>query len=105
MVYLFSGVSTIASGGRWNGGSKEESMRFSDDFDLIYVSSSCSLLVIDRGNQMIREIQLHDHDCSHQEPDSDLHLGNLLTKLRCFTLSFWCCAFFLKKTMLFRFLS
>ncbi|XP_023637027.1 uncharacterized protein LOC17882766 isoform X1 [Capsella rubella] len=75
------GVSTIASGGRWSGGSKEESMRFSDDFDLIYVSSSCSLLVIDRGNQMIREIQLHDHDCSHQEPDTDtdsLHLGTAL---------------------------
>lgn len=57
-------------------------MRFSDDFDLIYVSSSCSLLVIDRGNQMIKEIQLHDHDCSHQEPDTDnLHLGNLLNVL------------------------
>ncbi|CAE6101940.1 unnamed protein product [Arabidopsis arenosa] len=73
------GVSTITAGGRWSGGSKEESMRFSDDFDLIYVSSSCSLLVIDRGNQMIKEIQLHDHDCSHQEPDTDnLHLGTAL---------------------------
>ncbi|CAL9230321.1 unnamed protein product, partial [Arabidopsis halleri] len=77
--YLFSGVSTITAGGRWSGGSKEESMRFSDDFDLIYVSSSCSLFVIDRGNQMIKEIQLHDHDCSHQEPDTDnLHLGTAL---------------------------
>ncbi|KAG2300467.1 hypothetical protein Bca52824_036939 [Brassica carinata] len=65
------GVSTIAAGGR-----------FSDDFDLIYVSSICSLLVIDRGNQMIREIQLHDHDCSHHEtepePETDLHLGTAL---------------------------
>ncbi|KFK25724.1 hypothetical protein AALP_AA8G151500 [Arabis alpina] len=73
------GVSTIAAGGRWSSGSKEESMRFSDDFDLIYVSSSCSLLVIDRGNQMIKEIQLHDHDCSHHEPDTDLqYLGTAL---------------------------
>jgi len=73
------GVSTIAAGGRWSGGSKEESMRFSDDFDLIYVSSSCSLLVIDRGNQLIKEIQLHDHDCSQPEPDTDsLHLGTAL---------------------------
>nr|VDD33742.1 unnamed protein product [Brassica oleracea] len=62
-----AGVSTIATGGR-----------FSDDFDLIYVSSTCSLLVIDRGNQVIREIQLHDHDCSHHEPETDLHLGTAL---------------------------
>ncbi|KAJ0243530.1 Potassium transporter 8 [Hirschfeldia incana] len=65
------GVSTIAAGGR-----------FSDDFDLIYVSSTCSLLVIDRGNQVIREIQLHDHDCSHHEPEpeleTNLHLGTAL---------------------------
>ncbi|CAN8256282.1 unnamed protein product [Cochlearia groenlandica] len=65
------GVSTIAAGGR-----------FSDDFDLIYVSSSCSLLIVDRVNQIVREIQLHDHDCSHhhhdESPDTDLHLGTAL---------------------------
>ncbi|KAG2245299.1 hypothetical protein Bca52824_092838 [Brassica carinata] len=73
------GVSTIAVGGRRSGGStKEEMTRFSSDFDLIYVSSTCSLLVVDRGNQMIREIQLHDHDCSHHEPETDLHLGTAL---------------------------
>ncbi|CAH8370558.1 unnamed protein product [Eruca vesicaria subsp. sativa] len=72
------GVSTIAVGGRRSGGSKEETMRFSNDFDLIYVSSTCSLLVIDRGNRMIREIQLHNHDCSHHEPETDLHLGTAL---------------------------
>uniref|UniRef100_M4E3Y7 Potassium transporter n=4 Tax=Brassica campestris TaxID=3711 RepID=M4E3Y7_BRACM len=72
------GVSTIAVGGRRSGGSKEEMMRLSNDFDLIYVSSTCSLLVIDRGNQMIREIHLHDHDCSHHEPETDLHLGTAL---------------------------
>ncbi|KAL0681052.1 hypothetical protein Bca4012_047899 [Brassica carinata] len=72
------GVSTIAVGGRRSGGSKEDMMRLSNDFDLIYVSSTCSLLVVDRGNQMIREIHLHDHDCSHHEPETDLHLGTAL---------------------------
>jgi len=68
-------------------------MRFSDDFDLIYVSSSCSLLVIDRGNQLIKEIQLHDHDCSQPEPDTDsLHLGKLLEKTT-LVVYIWCCGF------------
>lgn len=53
-----------------------EDAKFSDDFDVVYVGSSCSLLVIDRGNQAIREIQLHQDDCSQQE-DDNLHLGKL----------------------------
>lgn len=56
-----------------------EDAKFSDDFDLVYVGSSCSLLVIDRGNQAIREIQLHEHDCSHEE-DSNLDLGKQETQ-------------------------
>ncbi|XP_010524312.1 PREDICTED: uncharacterized protein LOC104802407 isoform X2 [Tarenaya hassleriana] len=75
-------VSTIAGGRRGRGGSGHidgpaEDAKFSDDFDLVYVSGSCSLLVIDRGNQAIREIQLHQDDCS-QEPDRDIHLGTAL---------------------------
>lgn len=50
-----------------------EDAKFSDDFDLIYVRSSCSLLVTDRGNQAIREIQLHDSDCSYEQPDELQH--------------------------------
>ncbi|KVH92763.1 hypothetical protein Ccrd_005200 [Cynara cardunculus var. scolymus] len=41
----------------------------------MYVASSCSILVIDRGNQAIREIQLHEDDCSSYQYDSEHHLG------------------------------
>ncbi|XP_019421264.1 PREDICTED: uncharacterized protein LOC109331310 isoform X1 [Lupinus angustifolius] len=65
-----SGVTTIA-GGKWSHGGghvdgPSEEAKFSNDFDVLYVSSSCSLLVIDRGNQAIREIQLHFDDCAYQ---------------------------------------
>ncbi|CAL0330963.1 unnamed protein product [Lupinus luteus] len=65
-----SGVTTIA-GGKWSRGRSHvdgpsEEARFSDDFDVVYVGSSCSLLVIDRGSQAIREIQLSFDDCAHQ---------------------------------------
>ncbi|CAM6031061.1 unnamed protein product [Sphagnum balticum] len=55
-----SDVTTIAGGsnmtGRRDGEGKEAS--FSNDFDVIYMRSSCCLLIADRGNRMIREIQL-----------------------------------------------
>ncbi|KAE9597993.1 putative six-bladed beta-propeller, TolB [Lupinus albus] len=65
-----SGVTTIA-GGKWSrfGGHVDgpsEEAKFSDDFDVVYVGSSCSLLVIDRGNRAIREIQLRFDDCAYQ---------------------------------------
>ncbi|XVE75084.1 hypothetical protein DITRI_Ditri12bG0068300 [Diplodiscus trichospermus] len=65
-----AGVTTIA-GGKWSRGGghadgPSEDAKFSDDFDVVYVGSSCSLLVIDRGNQAIREIQLHFDDCAYQ---------------------------------------
>ncbi|KAK7309501.1 hypothetical protein RJT34_06281 [Clitoria ternatea] len=65
-----SGVTTIA-GGKWSRGGghvdgPSEEAKFSNDFDVVYVGSSCSLLVIDRGNQAIREIQLHFDDCVYQ---------------------------------------
>lgn len=73
-----SGVVTIA-GGKWSRGGGHvdgpcEDAKFSDDFDVVYVGSSCSLLVVDRGNQAIREIQLHDDDCSYHD-DDNTHLG------------------------------
>ncbi|XP_059452455.1 uncharacterized protein LOC132183076 [Corylus avellana] len=73
-----SGVTTIA-GGKWGRGGghvdgPSEDAKFSDDFDVVYVGASCSLLVIDRGNQAIREIQLNDEDCSSQY-DGSFHLG------------------------------
>ncbi|KAL0377448.1 UNVERIFIED_CONTAM: hypothetical protein Sradi_3050300 [Sesamum radiatum] len=60
-----------------------EDAKFSDDFDVVYIGSSCSLLVIDRGNQAIREIQLHEEDCSPQE-DTNLHLGIAVLAAACF---------------------
>ncbi|XP_047321918.1 uncharacterized protein LOC124925847 isoform X2 [Impatiens glandulifera] len=65
-----SGVTTIAGGkvGRGAGhvDGPSEDAKFSNDFDVFYIGSSCSLLVIDRGNHAIREIQLHFDDCAYQ---------------------------------------
>ncbi|KAL0343974.1 UNVERIFIED_CONTAM: hypothetical protein Sangu_1284800 [Sesamum angustifolium] len=82
-----TGVVTIAGGKVGRGGGHvdgpSEDAKFSDDFDVVYIGSSCSLLVIDRGNQAIREIQLHEEDCSPQE-DSNLHLGIAVLAAACF---------------------
>ncbi|PKA67282.1 hypothetical protein AXF42_Ash004775 [Apostasia shenzhenica] len=63
-----TGVTTIA-GGKWNKGGHmdgpSEDAKFSNDFEVVYIASSCSLLVVDRGNQAIREIQLHFEDCAY----------------------------------------
>lgn len=73
-----AGVVTIAGGTLSRGGGHvdgpSEDAKFSDDFDVVYVGSTCSLLVVDRGNQAIREIQLNDDECS-QKYDGDLNLG------------------------------
>ncbi|KAL6547264.1 hypothetical protein OROMI_022985 [Orobanche minor] len=65
-----AGVTTIAGGKRDRGGGHvdgpSEDAKFSNDFDVVYLGSSCSLLVIDRGNKAIREIQLHFDDCAYQ---------------------------------------
>ncbi|GMJ04760.1 hypothetical protein like AT1G70280 [Hibiscus trionum] len=65
-----SGITTIAGGKLSRGGGHvdgpSEDAKFSNDFDVVYVGSSCSLLVIDRGNRAIREIQLHFDDCAYQ---------------------------------------
>ncbi|CAM8953132.1 unnamed protein product [Rhodiola kirilowii] len=82
-----AGVVTIAggkygrSGGHVDGPS--EDAKFSDDFDVVYVGSSCSLLVIDRGNKAIREIQLHFDDCAYQY-GSGFPLGIVVLVAACF---------------------
>ncbi|XP_058114903.1 uncharacterized protein LOC131257945 [Magnolia sinica] len=73
-----SGVTTIA-GGNWNKGGghvdgPSEDAKFSNDFEVVYIASSCSLLVVDRGNQAIREIQLNFDDCASQY-DTGFPLG------------------------------
>lgn len=81
------GVTTIAGGKRGQlGGHVDgpgEDAKFSNDFDVVYAGSSCSLLVVDRGNLAIREIQLHHHDCTtyrqqqdeEDDDDASFHLG------------------------------
>ncbi|XP_010471023.1 PREDICTED: uncharacterized protein LOC104750871 isoform X2 [Camelina sativa] len=63
-VTTIAGGKSVRNGGHVDGPS--EDAKFSDDFDVVYVGSSCSLLVIDRGNKAIREIQLHFDDCAYQ---------------------------------------
>ncbi|XP_074568401.1 uncharacterized protein LOC141824953 [Curcuma longa] len=71
------GVTTIA-GGKWSraghSDGPSEGAKFSTDFEVVYIASSCSLLVVDRGNQAIREIQLNIDDCAHQY-DTGFPLG------------------------------
>ncbi|CAH2066544.1 unnamed protein product [Thlaspi arvense] len=63
-VTTIAGGKTVRNGGHVDGPS--EDAKLSNDFDVVYVGSSCSLLVIDRGNRAIREIQLHFDDCAYQ---------------------------------------
>ncbi|KAJ3694797.1 hypothetical protein LUZ60_000174 [Juncus effusus] len=63
-----SGVTTIAGGKPIRGGHVDgpsDEAKLSTDFEVRYLESSCSLLVIDRGNQAIREIQLNLDDCAY----------------------------------------
>lgn len=60
------GVTTIAGGKSNNPGYRDgpsEDAKFSSDFDVVYVPSSCSLLVVDRGNAALRQISLNMEDC------------------------------------------
>ncbi|XP_047064977.1 uncharacterized protein LOC124672854 [Lolium rigidum] len=72
-----TGVTTIAGGKSMRGGhidGPSDDAKFSTDFEIRYISSSCSLLVIDRGNQAIREIPLQPDDCEYQD-EAGLPLG------------------------------
>ncbi|WOH13605.1 hypothetical protein DCAR_0833115 [Daucus carota subsp. sativus] len=73
-----AGVTTIAGGKSGKGGGhvdgRSEDAKFSSDFDVVYLGSSCSLLVIDRGYKAIREIQLPFDDCAYNY-DSGFPLG------------------------------
>ncbi|KAF8086161.1 hypothetical protein N665_0633s0013 [Sinapis alba] len=63
-----SGVTTIAGGKSNVAGYRDgpsEDAKFSNDFDVVYVRSTCSLLVIDRGNAALRQISLSEEDCEY----------------------------------------
>lgn len=64
-----AGVTTIAGGKSNVAGFRDgpsEDAKFSNDFDVVYVRPTCSLLVIDRGNAALRQISLNQDDCEYQ---------------------------------------
>lgn len=65
-----SGVKTIAGGyentGRQDGPAQNAS--FSSDFELSFIPQSCSLLISDHGNQLVRQIVLKEEDCRKGSP-------------------------------------
>jgi len=84
-MFWFLGVTTIAGGKSGRGGHVDgpsDEAKFSTDFEVRYIGSSCSLLVIDRGNQAIREIQLHFDDCVYQY-EAGFPLGILYSSILC----------------------
>ncbi|KAL6570539.1 hypothetical protein OROGR_000089 [Orobanche gracilis] len=65
-----AGVTTIAGGKSNIAGYRDgpsEDAKFSSDFDVIYVRTTCSLLVIDRGNAALRQISLSKDDCDYED--------------------------------------
>ncbi|KAF5730744.1 NHL domain-containing protein isoform 2 [Tripterygium wilfordii] len=64
-----AGVTTIAGGKSNIAGYRDgpsEDAKFSNDFDVVYVRPTCSLLVIDRGNAALRQISLNLEECDYQ---------------------------------------
>ncbi|XP_011044055.1 PREDICTED: uncharacterized protein LOC105139353 isoform X2 [Populus euphratica] len=64
-----AGVTTIAGGKSNVAGFRDgpsEDAKFSNDFDVVYLHSICSLLVVDRGNAALRQISLNQEDCDYQ---------------------------------------
>ncbi|KAJ7981855.1 NHL domain-containing protein [Quillaja saponaria] len=64
-----AGVTTIAGGKSNVAGYRDgpsEDAQFSNDFDVVYVRPTCSLLVVDRGNAALRQISLSQEDCDYQ---------------------------------------
>ncbi|XXG55359.1 hypothetical protein AAC387_Pa03g3049 [Persea americana] len=73
-----SGVTTIAGGysnttGHTDGPAQNAS--FSNDFDLTFLPRRCILLISDRGNRLIRQMNLKPGDCAHHAPPAGAGLG------------------------------
>lgn len=62
MTTIAGGKSNVAG---YRDGPSEDA-KFSNDFDVVYVRPTCSLLVIDRGNAALRQINLNQEDCDYQ---------------------------------------
>ncbi|TVU06023.1 hypothetical protein EJB05_49210 [Eragrostis curvula] len=65
-----SGFTTTIAGGLSSGhGHRDgpaQNATFSPDFELVYAPKICALLVTDRGNRLIRQINLKPEDCAHE---------------------------------------
>ncbi|KAK7244131.1 hypothetical protein RIF29_38949 [Crotalaria pallida] len=75
-----AGVTTIAGGKSIVAGYRDgpsEDAKFSNDFDVVYIRPTCSLLVIDRGNAALRQISLDQEDCDYQS--SSISSTDILT--------------------------
>ncbi|CAJ2659602.1 unnamed protein product [Trifolium pratense] len=75
-----AGVTTIAGGKSNVAGYRDgpsEDAKFSNDFDVVYIRPTCSLLVIDRGNAALRKIILDQEDCDYQS--SSISSTDILT--------------------------
>ncbi|XP_050916412.1 uncharacterized protein LOC127131538 [Lathyrus oleraceus] len=75
-----AGVTTTAGGksnvADYRDGPSEDA-KFLNDFDVVYVRPTCSLLVIDRGNAALRQIILDQDDCDYQS--SSISSTDILT--------------------------
>ncbi|XP_050915565.1 uncharacterized protein LOC127130638 [Lathyrus oleraceus] len=75
-----AGVTTIAGGKSNVAGYRDgpsEDVKFLNDFDVVYVRPTCSLLVIDRGIAALRQIILDQDDCDYQS--SSISSTDILT--------------------------
>ncbi|XP_072991211.1 uncharacterized protein [Typha latifolia] len=65
-----SGVTTTIAGGYLGRTGKvdgpAQNASFSSDFELVYVPKSCALLITDRGNRLIRQVDLKPKDCTQE---------------------------------------
>ena len=65
------GYTTTIAGGLSSGHGRRDGLAqnatFSADFELVYVPKICALLVADRGNRMVRQINLKPEDCAHEK--------------------------------------
>lgn len=62
MTTIAGGKSNVAG---YRDGPSEDA-KFSNDFDVVYIRPTCSLLVVDRGNAALRQISLNQEDCDYQ---------------------------------------
>ncbi|XP_020590606.1 uncharacterized protein LOC110031634 isoform X2 [Phalaenopsis equestris] len=73
-----SGVTTTIAGGytqkEGHTDGSAQNATFSADFDLLFMHKMCSLLICDRGNRMIRQMDLKPEDCE-EKPQSSKGLG------------------------------